>query len=180
MPAWEIAGRRRCPAGNNNVSRWRVAVTDGKFSIRLPAGEYRCNCRRQGRKRGPVTFEITVGNDGPADEPGPVQVEFVIGDGSKGWPDAAPYDAIIVTAAPSRVPQALREQLKPGGRLVIPVGDYYQELLLITKSEDGSFSEKSMKLVRFVRLVEDGDAAADHRALRLGEREPSCRITLQH
>ena len=84
--------------------------------------------------------------------------EFLIGDGSKGWAEAAPYDAIIVTAAPVRVPQALREQLEPGGRLVIPVGDYYQELLLITKEEDGRFTEKSMKLVRFVRLVEDGDS----------------------
>ncbi len=78
---------------------------------------------------------------------------FVVGDGNKGYEPAAPYDAIIVTAAPTEVPGALLEQLKAGGRLVIPVGDYYQELKLITKDETGKITEESMKLVRFVRLV---------------------------
>ena len=78
---------------------------------------------------------------------------FVVGDGNMGHEPAAPYDAIIVTAAPPEVPGALLEQLKAGGRLVIPVGDYYQELKLITKDETGKITEESMKLVRFVRLV---------------------------
>ena len=78
---------------------------------------------------------------------------FVVGDGNKGYKPSAPYDAIIVTAAPTEVPGALLEQLKAGGRLVIPVGDYYQELKLITKDEKGTITEESMKLVRFVRLV---------------------------
>ena len=78
---------------------------------------------------------------------------FVVGDGNKGYEPSAPYDAIIVTAAPTEVPGALLEQVKAGGRLVIPVGDYYQELKLITKDETGKITEESMKLVRFVRLV---------------------------
>ena len=78
---------------------------------------------------------------------------FVVGDGNKGYEPAAPYDAIIVTAAPTDIPGALLDQLKAGGRLVIPVGDYYQELKLITKDETGKTTEESMKLVRFVRLV---------------------------
>lgn len=82
------------------------------------------------------------------------EIEFVVGDGSDGYAPAAPYDAIIVTAAPAEVPGALLEQLEAGGRLVIPVGDYYQELKLITKDREGTITEKAMKLVRFVRLVE--------------------------
>ncbi len=85
------------------------------------------------------------------------KIEFIVGDGSKGHPAAAPYDAIIVTAAPTKVPDALLDQLRPGGRLVIPVGDYYQELRLITKAESGEVEESSLKLVRFVRLVGEGE-----------------------
>ena len=55
------------------------------------------------------------------------------GDGYEGWPSASPFDAIIVTAAPEKVPQTLINQLKVGGNIVIPVGDKWQELLLITK-----------------------------------------------
>ena len=80
------------------------------------------------------------------------------GDGWKGYAPGAPYDAIIVTAAPDHVPQALIEQLEPGGRMVIPVGDFFQELQLIQKREDGTLSEETIVPVRFVPLVggEDG------------------------
>ncbi|MGQ9590918.1 MAG: protein-L-isoaspartate(D-aspartate) O-methyltransferase [Planctomycetota bacterium] len=85
------------------------------------------------------------------------KLEVVVGDGSRGHPPAAPYDAIIVTAAPERVPVELLNQLKPGGRLVVPVGgDYIQELQLIEKREDGSYAEKPIVPVRFVPLVEGG------------------------
>lgn len=74
-------------------------------------------------------------------------------DGSKGYAPGAPYDAIIVTAAPRKVPVELLNQLKPGGRLVIPVGDLFQELQRIRRKEDGSYSEEVIVPVRFVKLV---------------------------
>jgi protein-L-isoaspartate(D-aspartate) O-methyltransferase len=85
-------------------------------------------------------------------------VETRIGNGYLGWPEHAPYDGIIVTAAASHIPPALVEQLKPGGRLVIPVGlpYFHQELMLVTKQEDGSTKTKDILGVAFVPLV-DGD-----------------------
>ncbi|HLP97244.1 MAG TPA: protein-L-isoaspartate(D-aspartate) O-methyltransferase [Sideroxyarcus sp.] len=80
------------------------------------------------------------------------------GDGSAGWPEHAPYDAIIVTAAADRVPQLLLEQLKPGGRMVIPVGgrDEIQQLMLITKGRDGKLRWENIEPVRFVPLTGAG------------------------
>jgi protein-L-isoaspartate(D-aspartate) O-methyltransferase len=75
------------------------------------------------------------------------------GDGYRGWPEAAPFDAIIVTAAPGHVPRPLKEQLAVGGRLVIPVGDLYQELRVITRRADGGFDERSVIPVRFVPMT---------------------------
>jgi protein-L-isoaspartate(D-aspartate) O-methyltransferase len=76
-----------------------------------------------------------------------------IGDGYKGWPEAAPFDAIIVTAAPERIPQPLLDQLAVGGRLVIPVGaDGNQDLRVITRSKDGTTSE-TLFPVRFVPMT---------------------------
>ena len=82
-------------------------------------------------------------------------IEVRIGDGYKGWPEKAPFDAIVVTAAAPRVPEALVEQLKPGGRLVIPVGEAggAQDLLLIVKTAEGKLERKSILPVRFVPLV---------------------------
>jgi len=74
------------------------------------------------------------------------------GDGYRGWPEHAPFDAIVVTAAPGHVPQPLVEQLKIGGRLVIPVGERYQELLQIVKTEDGA-TERDIIPVRFVPMT---------------------------
>jgi protein-L-isoaspartate(D-aspartate) O-methyltransferase len=82
-------------------------------------------------------------------------IEVRIGDGYKGWPEKAPFDAIVVTAAAPHVPQALLDQLKPGGRLVIPVGGDgdIQYLKLITRRADGGYDEKRVLAVRFVPLV---------------------------
>jgi protein-L-isoaspartate(D-aspartate) O-methyltransferase len=82
-------------------------------------------------------------------------IEVRVGDGYKGWPEQAPFDAIIVTAAAPRVPEALLAQLKPGGRMVIPVGASggIQQLLLIVKSAQGKVEQKSVLEVRFVPLV---------------------------
>ena len=75
-----------------------------------------------------------------------------IGDGFDGWAEHAPYDAIIVTAAPPRIPQPLLDQLAVGGRLVIPVGEGYQRLILVTRSESG-FERRSVTPVRFVPMT---------------------------
>jgi protein-L-isoaspartate(D-aspartate) O-methyltransferase len=76
-----------------------------------------------------------------------------IGDGYQGWGDHAPYDAIIVTAAPNHVPPALIAQLKAGGRLVIPVGEMFQELMVVVKAADGTTSSSRIVPVRFVPLT---------------------------
>ena len=75
------------------------------------------------------------------------------GDGYHGWSEHAPFDAIIVAAAPEKVPPALIEQLKPSGRLVIPVGGQRQELRLYLKNADGSVSVRHVAPVRFVPFV---------------------------
>jgi len=83
-------------------------------------------------------------------------VEFRVGDGSRGWPEAAPYDAIVVAAAPEEVPAPLLQQLAPGGRLVIPVGPdpEHQELQLWHKLPSGDdFDRKILMHVRFVPLT---------------------------
>ena len=82
-------------------------------------------------------------------------VEVRIGDGYKGWPEKAPFDAIVVTAAAPGVPKALVEQLKPGGRMVIPVGGdgSTQYLKVLTKRADGGYEERRVLPVRFVPLI---------------------------
>jgi protein-L-isoaspartate(D-aspartate) O-methyltransferase len=75
-----------------------------------------------------------------------------VGDGYRGWPDEAPFDAIILTAAPPRLPKPLIDQLKVGGRMVVPVGDFLQDLRLIIKTEDGLESRK-VAPVRFVPMT---------------------------
>jgi len=74
------------------------------------------------------------------------------GDGYGGWPEEAPFDAIIVTAAPDHVPQPLLDQLAVGGRLVIPVGKDFQTLELYRRTATG-YERKTLTLVRFVPLV---------------------------
>ena len=82
-------------------------------------------------------------------------VEVKIGDGYQGWPEKGPFDGIVVTAAAPRVPQALVSQLKPGGRMVIPLGGEgeIQFLKLIVKRADGGYDERAVLPVRFVPLV---------------------------
>ncbi len=77
------------------------------------------------------------------------------GDGYAGWPEHAPFDGIIVTAAAPEIPPPLLQQLKPGGKLVIPVGEEhgYQELLLVEVGDNGEVRERSMLPVRFVPLT---------------------------
>ena len=76
------------------------------------------------------------------------------GDGYKGWPEEAPFDRIIGTAAPPEIPKALIDQLKPGGKMVLPVGTNWQEIVVLTKSKSGKIQKKNVLPVRFVPMVQ--------------------------
>ena len=78
-----------------------------------------------------------------------------VGDGYNGWPEGAPFDGIVVTAAAGHVPPPLIAQLKPGGRMVIPVGPAFmvQQLVLVTKAKDGTLRTRQLLPVRFVPLT---------------------------
>jgi protein-L-isoaspartate(D-aspartate) O-methyltransferase len=82
-------------------------------------------------------------------------IELKHGDGYMGWPQQAPYDAILVTAAAPEIPQELVKQLKAGGRMVIPLGDFFQELYVIIKNSDGSITQQHIIPVRFVPMVKE-------------------------
>jgi protein-L-isoaspartate(D-aspartate) O-methyltransferase len=77
-------------------------------------------------------------------------------DGYQGWKEQAPFDGIIVTAAPEHIPQPLVDQLKIGGKLVIPVGDFFQELVVVTKTEKGIKKETNIP-VRFVPMTGEAE-----------------------
>ena len=79
-------------------------------------------------------------------------IQVRVGDGYKGWPDMAPFDAIIVTAAPPEVPQPLLDQLKVGGRMIIPVGTVHQGLILIQRTETG-YERQNILPVAFVPMI---------------------------
>jgi protein-L-isoaspartate(D-aspartate) O-methyltransferase len=79
-------------------------------------------------------------------------VEVRHGDGYAGWPEHAPFDAVIVTAAPPQIPEPLKEQLKIGGRLVIPVGTHFQSLIRVTRTKSG-FRQEEVIPVRFVPMT---------------------------
>ena len=83
------------------------------------------------------------------------------GDGYQGWTEHAPFDRIIVTAAPDQLPSALIDQLKIGGYLVIPVGTYYQQLKVITKLNENQIEEENIIPVRFVPMVHPKDSIPD-------------------
>jgi len=79
-------------------------------------------------------------------------IKVKVGDGYLGWPEFSPFDAIVVTCAPEEIPPALIEQLKEEGKMVIPVGDFFQELKLVTKKE-GKVLVKSITPVSFVPMI---------------------------
>ena len=82
-------------------------------------------------------------------------VHFKVGDGYEGWEEHAPYDAIIVTAAPPYIPEKLKQQLKIGGRMVLPVGEYYQYLYRITRTGEKDFRVEKLIPVSFVPMVRE-------------------------
>ncbi len=96
--------------------------------------------------------ELSERAGGTLSERGYTNIEFRTGDGREGWPEEAPFDAIIVTAAPGQVPPALKDQLADGGRLVIPVGTSAQYIHRIVR-HGGEFEDEGLIAVRFVPLT---------------------------
>ena len=82
-------------------------------------------------------------------------VRVKIGDGYEGWKEYAPYDAIIVTCAPTHVPEPLKEQLKEGGRMIIPVGEAHNQKLVLLRKIEGRLKEEKILPVRFVPMVNE-------------------------
>jgi protein-L-isoaspartate(D-aspartate) O-methyltransferase len=84
-------------------------------------------------------------------------VHLKVGDGYRGWPEEAPFDAIIVTCAPDKVPQPLVDQLKDGGRMVIPVGERFAQQLYLLKKKNGQLQESVTLPVRFVPMLREAE-----------------------
>ena len=78
-----------------------------------------------------------------------------VGDGYQGWPESAPFDAIIVTCAPTHVPLSLQDQLREGGRMIIPVGEKYVQELVLLEKKGGKLKQKSVLPVLFVPMVDE-------------------------
>jgi protein-L-isoaspartate(D-aspartate) O-methyltransferase len=83
-------------------------------------------------------------------------VQVRAGDGYRGWPEVAPFDAIVVTAAPDHIPQPLIDQLRDGGRLIIPLGRYDQDLVRIRRTRRG-MEKETLLPVRFVPMVGEAE-----------------------
>ncbi|WP_422930390.1 protein-L-isoaspartate(D-aspartate) O-methyltransferase [Singulisphaera sp. PoT] len=86
-------------------------------------------------------------------EVGYTNVHTKVGDGYAGWPDAAPFDAVIVTCAPEFIPQPLVDQLKDGGRMVIPVGDRFNQIVYLVTKKDGKLTRKELRPTLFVPMT---------------------------
>ena len=96
--------------------------------------------------------ELAIRSRNLLDDLGYRNLTIKSGDGYQGWPEEAPFDAIVVTAAPNHVPPALIEQLAVGGKLVIPVGQIQQEMTIITKTDSGASIIQTLP-VRFVPMT---------------------------
>lgn len=98
--------------------------------------------------------ELAEGAQKVIQELGYKNVHIKIGDGSVGWPEMGPFDAIISTAGTSAIPESFYDQLKPSGRVVIPIGNYHdQYLYCYRKLSDGKYSREFLEYVRFVPLI---------------------------
>jgi protein-L-isoaspartate(D-aspartate) O-methyltransferase len=109
-----------------------------------------------------IVAPLAAGARALLDELGYRNIAFRCGDGAAGWPEEAPFDGIIVTAAAPAIPPALVAQLKPGGRMVIPVGDSRgcQDLMLVERDADGRIRERQLFSVAFVPLTGGQGAGA--------------------
>ena len=101
--------------------------------------------------------ELAEGSDKVLKELGYQNITVRSGDGYKGWPEEAPFDRIIVTAAPEKIPEKLVEQLGPNGRMILPVGEsiFAQYLWLVQKDNEGIVTKEKILAVRFVPMVKE-------------------------
>ena len=106
--------------------------------------------------------ELAIRSRNLLDDLGYRNLTIKSGDGYQGWPEEAPFDAIVVTAAPNHVPPALIEQLAVGGKLVIPVGQVQQEMTIITKTDSGASTIQTLP-VRFVPMTGEAQEQQPHR-----------------
>ena len=97
---------------------------------------------------------------------GYTNVQVRAGDGYKGWPEAAPFDAIMVTCAPERVPQPLVEQLKDGGRIIIPVGLLWNQELVLLRKRGGKLEQHAVLPVRFVPMTGKAQGKSEVRSVK--------------
>lgn len=103
-----------------------------------------------------IVEELALSASRLFDELGYKNIEVKHGNGYLGWPEYAPFNRIIITAAPKRIPQNLVDQLELDGRMIVPVGDFYQELILVTKTEK-EINQKNITGVRFVPMVGENE-----------------------
>lgn len=107
-----------------------------------------------------IIEELHIGAKRRLEGQGYGNVELRLGNGYGGWPSAAPFDAIIVTAAPDLIPPPLLQQLKPGGRMVIPAGlDNAQQLMAVSKDAKGRITTRDVLSVRFSSMIAADDAS---------------------
>ena len=106
--------------------------------------------------------ELAIRSRNLLDDLGYRNLTIKSGDGYQGWPEEAPFDAIVVTAAPNHVPPALIEQLAVGGKLIIPVGQVQQEMTIITKTDSGASTVQTLP-VRFVPMTGEAQEQRTHR-----------------
>ncbi len=135
------------PVAEPRPGGWpRLGLSDGHSGRTVQGSLRHRNRRAAGRQRPESARRAGIQN-----------ATIRSGDGYRGWPEHAPFDVILVTAAPDHVPEPLVEQLAPGGRLVIPVGRGVQELLLIEKRPDGSIHRDGIAPVQFVPMTGEAE-----------------------
>jgi protein-L-isoaspartate(D-aspartate) O-methyltransferase len=100
-----------------------------------------------------IIHELATRAEAMIDQLGLSNVKMQCGDGYLGWPKAAPFDRVIVSAAPGQVPRPLVEQLQPGGRMILPLGDFDQRLLLIHKTATNKIFRRKLVPVKFVPMT---------------------------
>ena len=135
----------------------QVEPGDRVFELGTGSGYQAAVLSAMGTKVYSVEIVTALGERARAalDRTGHAEVRTRIGDGYHGWPEAAPFDAIIVTAAGDHIPPPLIQQLKPGGRMVLPVGSRYrtQQLVLVERDLEGRVLTRELMPVRFVPLT---------------------------